>query len=267
MSNLLAKEYFTYHKSDVVTSLAKLAHGTDYCGQSSSATFSEIKEQLDFYNINHASKLLDLGCGDGSLSLKIAENYNCHVSGVDISERLIVSARDKADKLNLIDNTMFSTSDFSKLLDVSSMKFDVLLSIGSLYWCANLEKILKLWKDKLEETGKLIIFLNMKYIELTNDEVRSVEGTSFIDEKDMFQILNDIGFGILKISDNTATYVEWLNRWISGMEMLSSEMCEELGKEKAEKISSRFKTYLKLALSGKVKRIILVASKTQDIKL
>jgi len=204
---------------------------------------------------------LDLGCGNGSITLALARKYNCRVTGVDVSEKLISLANEQAIKLNLGHQAHFIASDFTTLLEVPPRQFDFLLSIGSLYWCANLGQLLSVWRDRLKTGGTLIIFLNMQYSPLSKQEGQAIDGTTFIEAEEMLKELESANFRILNPTDNTPTYIEWLNRWCGSMEQLNFRIHQELGEERANKIITRFRTYLDLARNDKVKRIIVAASK------
>jgi ubiquinone/menaquinone biosynthesis C-methylase UbiE len=51
---------------------------------------------LALCNIIEESKVLDVGCGTGYTACEIAQKYKSHVVGIDISEDMIVKARERA---------------------------------------------------------------------------------------------------------------------------------------------------------------------------
>lgn len=69
-------------------------------------------------NIKNGSKILDIGCGTGLLSLKLLEKADCHVIGIDNSEEMMAIFQDKIKKLGLGSNVT------CKLMDAESVKFD-----------------------------------------------------------------------------------------------------------------------------------------------
>jgi ubiquinone/menaquinone biosynthesis C-methylase UbiE len=56
-------------------------------------------------------KVLDIGCGVGGPALNIAEHSGCHVTGVNIVERQVQIARERAARRGLADRTRFEVAD------------------------------------------------------------------------------------------------------------------------------------------------------------
>ncbi len=58
--------------------------------------FEATNELLSLCHIEDAREVLNAGCGIGVGSAYIAKKYDCHVVGVDISERMIEWSRRRA---------------------------------------------------------------------------------------------------------------------------------------------------------------------------
>lgn len=245
----------------VMERLAMFAHGPHFCNQTSSATFAEIAELLSYYQINQNSMILDLGCGSGTFSIQIAKKYQCRVYGVDISSELIKEAKEKSKTYPFMHLREFHVSDFSYLPELHNIHFDFLLAIGSLYWNTNLGETLRLWKNKLAKQGILIIFLNMKYGNLTDKDLENIGSTIFIDANNMDSLLKENDLRIIQENDQTSTYISWLCKWCEGMEALKSDIYLELGEEAGQKMITRFFAYLDLAKRNTVRRKVLVAGR------
>jgi ubiquinone/menaquinone biosynthesis C-methylase UbiE len=70
--------------------------------------------------LNDTSQVLDIGCGPGGTCRMIAEKYNCDVTGIDITEEYIRTAK-KLSKLTKTDKlTSFLTADANKLPFINS---------------------------------------------------------------------------------------------------------------------------------------------------
>jgi len=54
------------------------------------------KELVELCHIDKDTYVLDVGCGVGMTTCYIAEHYGCRVVGVDLSERMINRANEKA---------------------------------------------------------------------------------------------------------------------------------------------------------------------------
>ena len=58
---------------------------------------------LDLLRIETSSRVLDVGCGSGNTACFIAGTYGAQVYGIDISEVMIVRARERARRQGLTD--------------------------------------------------------------------------------------------------------------------------------------------------------------------
>ena len=73
-------------------------------------------------------RMLDIGCGWGSLACHAARNYGAHVVGVTLSEEQIALARRKADELGVADRVTFEKRDYA--LMEGDGRFDKITSVG-----------------------------------------------------------------------------------------------------------------------------------------
>ena len=77
-------------------------------------------------NIKPNQKILDIGCGWGSLAIEIAKTANCEVTGITLSENQYNYANQKVKELNLENQVKFKLTDYRELNE----KFDRIVSIG-----------------------------------------------------------------------------------------------------------------------------------------
>jgi SAM-dependent methyltransferase len=73
--------------------------------------FEATNELLALCHIEDAHEVLNVGCGIGVGSAYIAKKYNCHVVGVDISEKMIEWSRKRAKEERVEDRVEFRTAD------------------------------------------------------------------------------------------------------------------------------------------------------------
>ena len=78
--------------------------------------------------ISENDKILDIGCGWGSLMLKAASDYNCEVSGVTLSKNQYKYASKLFQDHNLTDKTEIMLMDYRKI----ESKFDHIFSVEML---------------------------------------------------------------------------------------------------------------------------------------
>ena len=77
-------------------------------------------------NIKPNQRVLDIGCGWGSLAIDIAKTAQCEVTGITLSENQHRFANLKARELNLENQVKFKLIDYRELNE----KFDKIVSVG-----------------------------------------------------------------------------------------------------------------------------------------
>ena len=87
---------------------------------------NKIQHIIKKLNIKPNQKVLDIGCGWGSLAIDIAKSANCEVTGITLSENQFKYCVKKAKELNLENQVTFKLVDYRELNE----KFDRIVSVG-----------------------------------------------------------------------------------------------------------------------------------------
>jgi len=87
---------------------------------------NKIQHIIKKLNIQPNQKILDIGCGWGSLAIDIAKSTNCEVTGITLSENQFDYCVKKTKELNLEKQVKFKLIDYRELNE----KFDRIVSIG-----------------------------------------------------------------------------------------------------------------------------------------
>jgi ubiquinone/menaquinone biosynthesis C-methylase UbiE len=77
-------------------------------------------EQL---GLSNDSYVLDVACGSGASALALVKQFNCRVMGIDLSQKNMEKARNKAEEAGLEDRLEFKISD-AESLDFDNETFD-----------------------------------------------------------------------------------------------------------------------------------------------
>ena len=85
------------------------------------------EELIASLDIQPGTRVLDLGCGDGTTALPAAKR-GADVLGVDIASNLVAAGNAKADKAGL-SNVRFMEGDASNLSGIVDNRFDLVISI------------------------------------------------------------------------------------------------------------------------------------------
>jgi len=87
---------------------------------------NKIQHIIKKLNIKPNQKILDIGCGWGSLVIDIAKSINCVVTGITLSKNQFNYCVKKAKELNLENQVTFKLVDYRQLNE----KYDRIVSIG-----------------------------------------------------------------------------------------------------------------------------------------
>src|SRR5690554_3510617 len=120
-------------------------------------------------------ELLDIGCADGEFSLLFSKAVK-HVTGVDVDDKLIAQARQRAQESN-VDNVKFIATDIFQI--ATQPRFDVVSLMGVLTAIrddiAALQLLLKA-TEMLKHDGLLIV---KDSVRINSDEARSSDNQEY----------------------------------------------------------------------------------------
>ncbi len=187
--------------------------------KNSSLQWNLVKESLDNYPWKGNERVLDVGCGHGALTSKIAESVpDGYVIGLDLSEKMIAFASESLEQSGLR-NLIFMAGDATNLPFYN--QFDVVVSTFALHWVLEQEKAYRSLYQTLAPGGKLFIVEAAKrnnYVgPLTEQLVQNPKWEPYfkeyknqrvyLTEKEAYELLNKTGFTPLSIKTSTTTTV------------------------------------------------------------
>lgn len=89
--------------------------------------FDATEELIELCHIDRGSTVLDVGCGVGATSCRLAKHYDCVVVGVDILEAMVHRAQERAECEGISDQTTFRVAD-AQALPFEDNQFDAVLT-------------------------------------------------------------------------------------------------------------------------------------------
>jgi ubiquinone/menaquinone biosynthesis C-methylase UbiE len=103
---------------------------------------------FNLFKIKKGMKILDIGCGTGNFSIKLAKK-GCKVSGIDLSDKMLILAREKAEKEN-VPISYYNMSVYD--LNFPDQHFDAVFSMATFGFNIKEEEISM---QKEEELSKI----------------------------------------------------------------------------------------------------------------
>jgi len=98
--------------------------------------------------------VLDAGCGVGYGTLYLANNFNCFIKGISLSQNEVDKANQHKINMGLEKRAMFKKQSYDNL---ESDNYDFIIAIESVKHTLHLETTLNAFKKALKINGKLII--------------------------------------------------------------------------------------------------------------
>jgi trans-aconitate methyltransferase len=242
------------------------------------------RELLAHLHLTGHENILDLGCGDGKVSVEIAGLVpNGSVVGVDNSRQMIELAQEKYPP-NLHSHLSFQVMDASDL--AFENRFDLAFSNAVLHWVKNHQPVIEGLYKSLRVGGKILLRMGGKGdaagIISTMNEVRTSNKWTqyfmdfefpftFLGIKDYHTLLNDAGFTIIRVElipkDMTHQGKSGLESWIRTTWLpYTGRIPEAMQHEFIEDVATHYLAKVPLTADGKA-HIAMVMIEVEAEKL
>jgi cyclopropane-fatty-acyl-phospholipid synthase len=196
-------------------------------------------------------RLLDVGCGWGSMAIHAASRHGARVLGVTLSEPQVEEARRRAQGAGVADRVEFRVADYREL---SGDRFDAICSIGMVEHVGEerIELYMRTLFDLLGPQGRLLNHGIAKLQDFdTKDEGPFSERFVFPDGVPLplsriIQAMERTGFAPRHVEGIAEDYAQTLEHWIKRYEDRYDEAVRLAGEERARV----WKLYLHAARQG-----------------
>lgn len=141
--------------SDLYAAIRREAFGEDI-GQNSWLTADEHDLFIEWLAPRPQSRILDVACGSGHTTLRIATRTGCEVQGIDIHEQAIAEARSAAGSAGLAERARFGRHDAAQPLPFADGSFDGLICVDAINHLPDRPAVVAEWARVLEPGGVLV---------------------------------------------------------------------------------------------------------------
>lgn len=197
---------YTQFSTDLYATIRREAFGDDI-GQHSWLTADEHDLFIGWMGLREQSSVLDIACGSGRTTLRIAQRTGCSVHGIDMHQAAIAEARSASEQLGLTNRATFDAADASTRLPFADAAFDALICIDAINHLPNRPAVLKEWA-RIMKPGAVLVFTDPIVMTgpLTNEEMTIRSSIGFflfvppgVDER----YLANAGFEVTDVVDRT----------------------------------------------------------------
>lgn len=255
-----------YGRLDADPHIAVRRHTYDEdVGQASWITVAEAREFFRALDLGPGKTALEVACGSGGMTCRMALETGAHCVGVDINAHGIEAAVRRALELGLSRHVSFQAADAACRLPFSDDSFDAVFCNDSINHLPGRLQVLRDWHRVLRPGGRLLYTDPIVVTgQLSNEEIRvrsSIGFFLFTPVGTNERLLADSGFLLDEVSDLTEAVASVSARWASARKERRAPLVELEGEDAFEGLQRFLETVHVLARERRLSRYMYLASK------
>jgi SAM-dependent methyltransferase len=265
MSNRVDLYNTTYgnFRDRVLAEVRQEAFGQDI-GQNSWITAEEYDKFYGWLDLAPQLHLLEVASGSGGPALYLARKHGCRVTGIDINEEGLNTAKQAAEAAKL-EGVHFQFADLDKSLPFENESFDAVQCIDSANHFRDRLGFLGEWHRILKK-GRRILFTDPVVITgpISNDELAarsSIGFFLFVPLEVTERLIKEAGFALLRREDVTANMELTSGRRHAARQKHKDDLIKIEGEERFEGIQNFLATVHKVSSERRLSRFVFVAEK------
>lgn len=248
----------------LVADVRRETYGEDI-GQTGWLTADEQDMFIDWLGLSDTHHLLDVACGSGAPTLRIAEKTGCRITGIDLHDQAIANAQSDAAKRGLASRARFVRADGAEPLPFDDAEFDAVMCIDAINHLPDRGRVLRDWWRVLRPGGALL-FTDPIVVTgpITNEEVSiraSIGFFLFVPPAEDEAILREVGFSLERMEDRTENMAETARAWLEARQRRETDLRALEGDETFAGQQSFFEMAARLAETRRLSRFAYLARK------
>jgi SAM-dependent methyltransferase len=239
------------------------AFGEDI-GQTGWITAGEQDLFIAWLALSEKDRLLDIACGSGRPTLRIAKKSGCQVTGIDLHAEGIAAARANAAAAGHAEAT-FLEADAARELPFENASFTAITCIDAINHLPDRRRVLAEWRRVLQPGGQLL-FTDPIVLTgpITNAEVAvraSIGLFVFVPPGLNVALLGEAGFGVERVVDHTENMARNASGWLKARAKRESDLRRVEGDATFEGQQRFLETAATLAAERRLSRLAIVAKR------
>lgn len=232
-------------------------------GQNGWLTADEQELFLAHLRLGAGDRLLDVACGSGGPTLRIARRTGCPVVGIDAHPQAVAEARARAEREGLGDRATFEQADASGALPFPDAAFDGLICVDAVNHLPDRPRVFGDWARLLRPGGRLVVTDPIVVTGiLTAEEIAIRSSVGFFlfapagaDER----LLEQAGFEIVERLDRTGNMAAIADRWRRARQAREPELRRVEGEATFDGQQRFFEVAARLAEERRLSRFAFLA--------
>lgn len=210
------------------------------------------------------AEVLDVGCGYGATALYLATHCGCRVTGINISNKELDLARQRAREAELTDRVSFEYGDFHAI-PFPDGSFDAVWSQEAFLHGLRKQHILEECHRVLRPSGRLVISDLVARPHLSAEERQRVYARLRLQEMwsaDQYVAgLQAAGFAIVDQDDWAANVAPTYATVVAGVRERYDELAERVPTEQLDNTMAALDVWVESAEAGKISQVFIVAER------
>jgi SAM-dependent methyltransferase len=234
-------------------------------GQASWITLAEAREFFHALELGPGKTVLEVACGSGGITCRMAMETGAECVGVDINAQGIEAATRRVQEQDLASRVSFRVVDAARGLPFPDESFDAVFCNDSINHLADRAEVLRDWHRVIRPGGRLL-FTDPIVVtgQLTNDEIRvrsSIGYFLFTPVGCNERLLAESGFDVREVRDLTEAVASVSRRWRDIREEWRAELVSLEGEEGFEGLQRFLDTVHALSSERRLSRYAYLALK------
>jgi SAM-dependent methyltransferase len=232
-------------------------------GQSSWLTAAQALEFFRLLELGPGQRALEVACGSGGVTCRMARETGAVCVGVDINPHEIEAAQARAREQDLSSNATFRMVDAAQPLPFSDQSFDAIFCNDSINHIPGRLQVFRDWHRVLRPGGRALVTDPIVVTgQLTNEEMRvrsSIGYFLFTPVGSNERLLAESGFEVLEVRDVTEGMASISGRWRDAREELRPALVALEGEEGFEGVQRFLTVAHTLASERRLSRFMYLA--------
>ena len=260
----LYDEQYGHLTADPEREVRRETYGEDL-GQASWITLPEAHEWFRLLGLRPAQSALEVACGSGGVTCRMALETGATCVGVDINARGIEAAQTRAREAGLSSRVTFRVVDAGQRLPFADASFDAVFCNDALNHLPGRPDVLRDWHRVLRPGGRAL-FTDPIVVtgQLTNEEIRARSSIGFF----LFtpvghneRLLAEGGFVVDDVRDVTEAVASISRKWREARRTRRAALVDLEGEEGFERLQQFLEAVHTLAGERRLSRYMYLASK------
>ena len=254
---------YGHFKEQVLAEIRLETYGEDI-GQNSWITVPEYDAFYGWLTLPQRAHVLEVASGSGGPALYAARKHGCRVTGIDVNEEGLNTARQAASAAGIADAD-FQLADMDRRLPFDAGTFDAIVCIDSVNHFRDRPGVLREWHRVLK-AGRRILFTDPVVLTgpVSNEELAARSNIGFflfVPPEATERMVEEAGFTLLRREDVTSNIELTSGRWHAARERRRADLLQIEGEERFEGLQRFLAAVHELTRERRLSRFVFVAEK------